>query len=396
MNSLTTGDERKQKRVKIIGNVLIISIILATVELSSYVALRFGLLPKLPALFYITPPAMNEPLYNLHKQYQHPVVNWATEVPDEKRYSVEIESRPNLIFPNEDSACVSIYGDSFTFGDEVNDDEAWGNVLSGLLDCKVANYGQGGYGTDQAYLRFELNEAADKAPVNILAIYPDNILRNLNQYRPFLAGPYATWLGVKPRFIIENEELKLIPLPSFSYDELVKASTTPEILFKHETFIPGSAYGLPRYSFPYSLTIVRFVTSKKVRNYLSKTPSWINYLEEDHPADGLKIVNGIVGKFATVSEQRGQRPVLVIYPTASSYSYFKRTGISATQAIVDDARKLGITYLDLHEPFANHLGERNYCELLTMPESCTGHYNPEGNRAVAGLIKVILEEIIDG
>lgn len=396
MNSLATGDERNERRVKIIGNVLIISILLVTVELSSYLALRFGLLPKLPALFYITPPAMNEPLYNLHMQYRHPVVGWATDLPEEKRYSVEIESRPNPTFPNEDNSCVSIYGDSFTFGDEVNDDEAWGNVLSGLLECKVANYGQSGYGTDQAYLRFELNAAADKAPVNLLAIYPDNILRNLNQYRPFLAGPYASWLAVKPRFIVEGEELKLIPQPSFTYDELVKASTTPESLFKHETFIPGSANGLPRYSFPYSLTIARFITSKKVRNYLSKTPSWIHYLEEDHPSDGLKIVSGIIGKFAALSEQRGQRPVLVLYPTASSYRYFKSTGISATQAIADEARNLGIPYLDLHEPFAQHLGERNYCELLTMPESCAGHYNPEGNRAVASLINEILEPMIGG
>ena len=124
---------------------------------------------------------------------------------------------------------MSIYGDSFTFGDEVNDDEAWGNVLSGLLECKVANYGQSGYGTDQAYLRFELNAAADKAPVNLLAIYPDNILRNLNQYRPFLAGPYASWLAVKPRFIVEGEELKLIPQPSsVSYTHLT-LPTTPYV-----------------------------------------------------------------------------------------------------------------------------------------------------------------------
>ena len=140
----------------------------------------------------------------------------------------------------------------------------------------MANYGQGGYGTDQAYLRFELNNA-DQAPINILGIYPDNILRNLNQYRPFLAGPYASWLAVKPRFVIdESDELKLIPQPTYTYDELVQASTTPEILFKHETFLPNSANGLPRYSFPYSLTIARFITSKKVRNFFSKTPTWIH------------------------------------------------------------------------------------------------------------------------
>lgn len=379
-----------------IGSVLIVCILLVTVELSSYIALRFGILPRLPALFYITPPSMNEARYKEHMQYQHPVVGWATVSPDEKRYSVEIESRPNTLFPGEVSACVSLYGDSFTFADEVEDHDAWGSVLSGLLECKVANYGQGGYGTDQAYLRFELNNA-DQAPINILGIYPDNILRNLNQYRPFLAGPYASWLAVKPRFVIdESDELKLIPQPTYTYDELVQASTTPEILFKHETFLPNSANGLPRYSFPYSLTIARFITSKKVRNFFSKTPTWIHYLDEDHPAKGLEIASRIIGKFGTLSNQRGQRPLVIIYPTPSSFDYFRRTGNSATDPISQAADKQGIEFLDLHEPFSRHLGDRSYCDLLTMADSCEGHYNAEGNRVVAGIISGLLKPMIDG
>ena len=394
MNTSNVSAESRRRRVQIIGKVLIFIILAAVIELASHAALRFFLVPTIPSAFYTTPPNFDQTIFDRYMQYRHPVVGWATEVPSENRYAVDIESRPNKIFPNAKASCVSLYGDSFTFGSEVNDDEAWGNVLSGLLDCKVANYAQGGYGTDQAYLRFELTGEVDKSPVNILTIYPDNILRNLNQYRPYLAGPHANWLGVKPRFIIENEELRLIPEPSYTYDELIEASDKPETLFNHEVFLPNTANGLPRLKFPFSLTVARFIVSKKIRNYITNTPSWIHFLEEDHPSDGLKIVNAIVQKFADLSVSRGQTPLLVIYPTSSSYRYYKKTGIIATQPISESALKKGIRHLDLHEPFAQYLGERSYCEVLTMPDSCVGHYNHTGNIAVAGFIRDVLEPML--
>ena len=41
--------------------------------------------------------------------------------------------------------------------------------------------------------------------------------------------------------------------------------------------------------------------------------------------------------------------------------------------------------------FDRHLGGRSFCEMVTMPESCEGHYNEEGNRVVARAVKEFLE-----
>ena len=54
-------------------------------------------------------------------------------------------------------SCVSLYGDSFTWSSEVEHEEAWGNLLATQLDCRVHNFGVGGYGSDQAYLRYITN-----------------------------------------------------------------------------------------------------------------------------------------------------------------------------------------------------------------------------------------------
>jgi len=381
----------RRRRVKIIGNVFIALLLLATVELGSYVALRFGILPKVPNLFYVPPPKINKEIHNLYYQYLHPVVGWATEIPEEKRYSIDIESRPNMVFPDETNACLSIYGDSFTFGDEVSDEEAWGNQLSALLDCKVANYGQGGYGTDQAYLRYELNEG-DLAPINLLAIYPDNVLRNLNQYRPFLAGPHASWTALKPRFIFEDGRLRFIPQLELSYEEFIDATESPEKYFEHEYFLPGSSAGLPRYEFPYSFALAKFATSKKIQNRISKRPTWIDYLNADHPSDALAITTGIAEKFSNVAYIRGHDTIVVIYPTVSSHDYYKRTGIVATAPITAELDKLGIKHLDLHSFFAEHLGDMSICEVIT--NNCTGHFNAAGNIAVATALKTAIGPLI--
>src|SRR5262245_21014534 len=49
---------------------------------------------------------------------------------------------------------LSTFGDSFTYSDEVKDDESWQTVLAQRLRADVYNFGDVGYGTDQAYLRF--------------------------------------------------------------------------------------------------------------------------------------------------------------------------------------------------------------------------------------------------
>ena len=85
---------------------------------------------------------------------------------------------------------------------------------------------------------------------------------------------------------------------------------------------------------------------------------------------------------------------IAIYPTASSYRYYKRTGLIATAPISDALESVGIKHIDLHVFFADYLDDRSYCEILTMPESCQGHYSPEGNLAVATALKEVIQPMI--
>ena len=135
-------------------------------------------------------------------------------------------SRRIPAFPEPGGACVSVYGDSFTYGDGVSAEHSWANVLSKRLGCRVANYGMSGYGTDQALLRFETN-AEDEAPVVVLGHLSLNVMRNVNRLRGLLYP--QTRYGLKPRFILdENAELELLPLPELTAEEFARWVAHPE------------------------------------------------------------------------------------------------------------------------------------------------------------------------
>ena len=158
-------------------------------------------------------------------------------------------------FPEPGAACVSLYGDSFTFGVGVGNEDAFGNVLSRLLGCRVANYGTPGYGTDQATLRFERNEA-DEAPVVILAHLTENIARNVNQARQLL-HPKSRY-GLKPRFVLRTEGgLELVPLADMTPERFDDLIAHPNQYLRHEYFLPGGDSGVAVLRFPFSLSVLR-------------------------------------------------------------------------------------------------------------------------------------------
>jgi hypothetical protein len=100
-----------------------------------------------------------------------------------------------------------------TYGYEVEDIDAWPSKLSEKLRCRVRNYGVVGYGTDQAYLRYQ-HQSSKYSKIVVLNHLSEDILRNINQFNNLLY-PNAEF-ALKPRFIIANNQLSLIQTISLS------------------------------------------------------------------------------------------------------------------------------------------------------------------------------------
>jgi hypothetical protein len=101
-------------------------------------------------------------------------------------------------------------GDSFTFGDGVDNDHTWCQQLT-ARDPRIepVNLGEGGYGADQAYLRF-LRDARDlQYQVHVFAFISDDFVR--------MEEPVFLGFG-KPVLVIEHGELvaRNVPVPSLA------------------------------------------------------------------------------------------------------------------------------------------------------------------------------------
>ena len=84
--------------------------------------------------------------YSAYLDDRDPVLGWPTKTALKTDAYGPGGARPSPSFLEPTAPCVTLFGDSFTYASEVDDEHAWGEVLARQLNCRVANYGVGGYG----------------------------------------------------------------------------------------------------------------------------------------------------------------------------------------------------------------------------------------------------------
>jgi hypothetical protein len=107
--------------------------------------------------------------------------------------------------PGEATRIVAI-GDSFTFGQCVNDDQSFPAQLERLLPgSEVLNLGVMGYGHDQALQRLRVHGLAYQPDVVVLGFHRMDMPRNRLVFRDY----------AKPRFVLDGDGLELdgVPVP---------------------------------------------------------------------------------------------------------------------------------------------------------------------------------------
>ena len=193
-----------KRSIRITGTIIIILIVLLLIEVMAYIESQYLVSYSIG----FTPLNITDS-YESYSRRHNPRLGWLS--PNKRVDATGSRYNPAFNNPKQDRACVALYGDSFIEGFGVDDEQAWSNVLSLLLNCRVANYGVSGYGTDQAYLRF-VDNRKDQARMVILGFLSDNLMRNVNQLRNLISDTNAC--ALKPRFILDGQgQLTLVPIP---------------------------------------------------------------------------------------------------------------------------------------------------------------------------------------
>lgn len=105
------------------------------------------------------------------------------------------------------SPSILCLGDSFTFGDEVHDDQTWPAYLEKLLGTRTINAGVFGYGLDQCVLRAEHLVPILKPDFIIVGIIQDDVRRCEYSVRNGVHKPYFTLVNGALRLHRPPQEL---------------------------------------------------------------------------------------------------------------------------------------------------------------------------------------------
>jgi hypothetical protein len=303
-------------------------------------------------------------------------------------------AKQNSEFPDAGQSCGSAYGDSYVGGADVANDEGWVEQLSHLLGCRVANYAVGGYGTDQAYLRFR--QVQDTAPIALLGINPNNVMDNVEQYDAFL-GSALEPIVLKGRFLFDSSgHLTWLPPPRLDRDGFIAMNRNPAETLPHSYFLPDTPDGPITLSFPYTLTLARVALMTRLHNILVRKAEWSSMYAADHPSGALRLMAAICEAFAELAKARGERPLIIMLPLAHSFREQANYGQFEYAPLVAVLRAKGIDVFDPGTAMIDNLASRSACEyfghahpataLLTSPVPCGGHYSTVGNTTMARLV----------
>ncbi len=246
-------------------------------------------------------------------------------------------------------------GDSFTLGDGVANDKAWCNSLPQLSPkLEAVNLGVGGYGLDQAYLRYRETAPALDHQIHLFAFIMEDVLRTAQD---------RFWGYGKPFFEVAGGELKLrnVPVPQKNY-------RWPEMERRAALFLEGLQ-----------------VTRRVRRWFKSGARDGQRYLSEKEIMEVLPKIFEALGRSAA---ERHVKLAVVLLPTAADYDS------PLTESFRKTLRELfaaqNITCLDLIGLLKEHLSRSEWDAVLNGP---TGHYTERGNEIVARLVYSALIEL---
>ena len=364
----------------------LVVIFLILMESGSYLTL-YLIKQDRPYKVYTFPSHMTADIYENIRKRSHPQLGWVAASKDGKPIPRVAESQ---IYSS--PVCVATYGDSFTWGASVENDQSWTNVLSKLLDCQVQNWGVQGYGTGQILKFYEMY--GDKVPkVVIFGIWPNDILRGLNHWRYLYSSIPSDAYVFKPRYIVEAGKLKFIPTPVLDFIALQACAAAFKKCLEHEEFLPGKPLGPVDFSVPYTFKLFSLLRSVRFTAVIKRVELWELLLAKDSQA--YELTKRLLLRFKELATARKQTPVLLIFPTRRSLTTFRDKGKLATKPFADMARDLGIELVDINAPVLNLVGN-DICILFEDELACDGHLSVRGNEYVARILKNRIEDYLVG
>jgi hypothetical protein len=318
-----------------------------------------------------------------HRYSHHPVLGWTSapgvwsEIHTVNEQGIRSAATITLE-PPVDRIRLAAFGDSFTFCDDVPDHATWQRELSRLSgNLEVLNFGVGGYAPDQAYLRYQLDGKAYRPQIVLIGFMYENIRRMVNVYRPFYlrsAGiPYS-----KPRFLIEDSRLTLIPNPMTDLadlrDMLPDTRARLDELGAHDHW-----YRIGYRQGPFDgLALVRMA---KMASYQLRGDDIIRrdktYVET---SEAFAVLVAVIESFCTDAGNDGAKPVVIMFPDQDALRIHRTSGTKVYEALISALIERELRVIDILDGF------ETIAPNVPPEDLIPAHFSAQGNTVAAGHI----------
>jgi hypothetical protein len=294
---------------------------------------------------------------------------------------------------------INSYGDSFTHGDQVNDGETWQEYLAGHLGEPVRNFGVGGYGVYQSYLRMKREESTShSAQYVIFYIWGDDHIRSLLRCRHAIIYPrwndrggamfHANfWTHVemnfstgefeeRPNVLNTPEALYRMTEPEFMVRQLQDdvALQLYAVALGHTTGLDAAAVNRLASRFGYAM---QWSDASQVRRQAQE-------LLDRYAIEATRFTLAKVREFA---RQNGKKLLVVLFDPRRALTAMIRNETRYDQPVVDYLQKEHFDYFDMNEVHVQDFARYRISFEEYMKLYFIGHYNPRGNHFFAYAIK---------
>jgi hypothetical protein len=252
--------------------------------------------------------------------------------------------------------------------------------MEGGWNVEVLNYGVGGYGTDQALLRYVAEGRTYQPGTVILGFAPVNLRRAVSRYQRFLSPNENA--SFKPRFKLVDGDLQLIPTPVPSAARLESLLEEPrrsiefgaDDYFYEPAILEHRAY---RLSAAYRLATNTWVRFR--RRYLDPNRLFEGGLFRTE-SEAFELQTRLMLAFADSVTSSGATPVFLFLPSREDVRRRSRGALPIYAPLRARLETVGVTLVD---PLDAMAGARAPLDDLF---AAGGHYSREGNRILAEVV----------
>jgi hypothetical protein len=368
--------QRKTKNVIFIVVTIIIIVVVIEVLCSSF----FNIFKDKFTFFDISQYLSTYTTIRCAYQGYHSERGWDT------KYNTQFGERPREVSYNK--TYIATFGDSFTYCEQVKHNETWQEYLSSLLKRDVYNFGTGGYGTDQAYMKFIEKYPKVKTPIVILGLITENINRIVNVYRPFYYSKTAQRL-TKPRFKILKNKLVLLKNPIANEKEIIKLKSQKFINEIGQNDFWYNRDNYPILHFPYSKILFnKRMWSELIYKIDDMNPqAWVNLWENKEARD---VMFKILESFIAEVKAEKAIPIIMVIPDEDEVDMKLKTGKDTenTLKIREFCRVNNCRYFNPIDGFVEDIKRGSAITSLYI-----GHVSPKGNMIIANQLFQYLKDI---